>query len=427
VSERRASRLVVGLVGGSHLLNHAYMVVLAPVLGLVATEFDASIAAVGLAIGLVNAVVVLLQLPFGHVADTYSRTLVLAVSLVVGSAGVVLTALAQSYETLLAAQVVVGVGVAGHHPAHYPLLSAVTGAGERGRAYSVHAFGGAVGFAAPYAAAAATTALGGGWRLAVGVVGAAGLAYAAASLSVARGLDRDVAHPPGAAATGLGFDVLPRATADIARRARVLPRAAGDLVRHLRAAPGIAGLSLLGFLASAAAWGIRTYTPQLLVGTYGVGAPTANGLVSAMFVCGALTILGGGVLTDRVGVEPVVLGGFAALVGVAAVLASGVAGVAALALVLPLSGTISVSRPARSALADRLSARTDVGKNFALVTIGISLGGAVAPPAFGWLVGAAGAPAVFAVVAVVGVAAAGLTRWILGETARPSGAADATE
>lgn len=38
----------------------------------------------------------------------------------------------------------------------------------------------------------------------------------------------------------------------------------------------------------------------------------------------------------------------------------------------------SISPPARAKLTDRLSARGDVGKNFAVITVGIMLGNAVA-------------------------------------------------
>jgi fucose permease len=107
------------------------------------------------------------------------------------------------------------------------------------------------------------------------------------------------------------------------------------------------------------------------------------------------------------------LAGYALLATLPALLAGGAPLLLALALVVPLSGTISLSRPARSALADRLSARSDLGKNFALITVGISLGGAVAPPGFGWLIDAASVSAAFGLVAALGVVCLGLTLWLL--------------
>jgi MFS family permease len=173
------------------------------------------------------------------------------------------------------------------------------------------------------------------------------------------------------------------------------------------------GLALLSFLTSAAAWCIRTYSPQLLTGGYGLTPGTANLLVTAMLVTEAGLILLGGSLTDRFGPGTVALVGYAGLALIAALLAGTWAPLLLLVLVLPFSGTISISRPARSTLADRISARDELGKSFAVVTIGISLGGAVAPPAFGALIDLSGVGIAFGVVSVLGVLSFGLTTWLL--------------
>ncbi|MEF8855269.1 MAG: MFS transporter, partial [Haloarculaceae archaeon] len=100
--------LVVSLVGGSHVVNHMYFMLLPPITGALATDLDVSVAEVGLAIGLVGGVVTALQLPFGHLSDTRGRWPVLAVSLSFGAVGALLTATAQSYAWLLLAQGVLG-------------------------------------------------------------------------------------------------------------------------------------------------------------------------------------------------------------------------------------------------------------------------------------------------------------------------------
>jgi predicted MFS family arabinose efflux permease len=399
-------RRVVALVSGSHFVNHAYLVVLAPLVSVLAGQFDVSIAAIGLAIGVQNAVVLLLQLPFGYLSDTLSRTLVLAVSLVVGTAGVVATALAPSYEFLLLAQVLLGVGIAGHHPAHYPLLAVASSDDARGRAYSAHAFGGSVGFAAPYALVAGVFALGYSWRVAVGVLAVVGGLYTLFTLAQLPRLDDDIKRPA------------PEDRVTERPTLGSLPGRAASLVRTLAQSPGILGLTVLAFLTSAAAWCIRTYTPQLLTAGYSVPDDTANLLVSAMLVVGAGLILFGGELTDRVGPSTVVYAGYAALAVIAAALATLSLPAAALVVVLVFSGSISLSRPARSTLADRLSARSDLGKNFALVTVGISLGGTVAPPAFGYLIDTAGVATAFGVVAVVAVLSLVLVRLTLSSATR---------
>ncbi|MFB6089533.1 MAG: MFS transporter [Halobellus sp.] len=405
------TRRVVALVTGSHFVNHAYIVMLAPLVGVLAARFDVSIAAIGLAIGVQNAVILLLQLPFGYLSDAYSRTLVLAISLLAGTLGAVLTATATSYAWLIAAQLVVGVGVAGHHPAHYPLLASATADASRGRAYSVHAFGGAIGLAAPFAVVAATTALGLSWRVAIGVIGVVGALYSAVCLLGFRGVDDEITRP------GLAERPDERPTL------RSVPGRTRSLFRTLFASEGILGLTLLAFLTSVAAWTIRTYTPSLLANGYGLADGTASALTAAMLAVGAGLILAGGSLTDRVGAGPVVLAGYAALVIVAALLATLSLPLAGVAVVLLLSGSISFSRPARSTLADRLSARADLGKNFALVTIGISLGGVVAPPAFGYLIERVGLGPSFAAVAALGALSLALGWWIVRDARGPSASA----
>jgi len=141
---------------------------------------------------------------------------------------------------------------------------------------------------------------------------------------------------------------------------------------------------------------------------------TANLAVSAMLTVGAVCIFGGGWLTDRYAPGPVLVGGYAALVGVAGLLAVGTLPVlGALAVALLLSATVDASRPARAALADALSSDDDAGKNFGLLTVGISGGAAVAPPVLSVAVARLGVSAAFWAVAGLGLVAIALTAVVL--------------
>jgi len=392
--------LVVSLIGGSHFLNHAYFMLLPPIFGPLQSQLGISTAQAGLALGLVGFVVVALQLPLGYLSDTYSRRAVLALSLTVGAVGAALTATAQSYAWLLVASAVTGVGIAGHHPAHYPMLSAATEPSARGRAYSIHGFTGALGFAAPPAVVGvvSSAAIPGDWRVAIGAIAVVGALYAVGALwLVVRRVPRSVTHAPGSRSSGSRGERPPL---------RTLPRRAVAGVRATFSATAIVLLTVLWFLVSMVVWGIQAYTAPLLIGSYGVAESTANLLVSAMLVVGAVAILGGGWLTDRYGARTTVLGAIAGVIVVAATLASAVLPVAlALAVTLVFAATIKAARPALSTLGDTLSARDDLGKNFGLLTIGISGGGAVAPPVFGALSEAASIQTVFWVMAAIGVVA----------------------
>lgn len=386
-----AGSLVVGLVAGSHFVNHAYMMLLPALLPAIESDLQVTTAAIGLAIGVQGAVVTGLQLPFGQVSDRRSRELVLGVSLVGGAVGVTLTALAADYRLLLLAQAITGVGVAGHHPSHYPMLADATRQGERGRAYSVHGFTGSLGFAAPFVLAAVLLPLGFGWRVVAGAVAGGGALYAAACLwTVRRRVPASIRRP---SADG-GGDVS-------GLRAHV--------VSSLAASPAIYAMAVLALLTSVAGWGVRTYVVTLLTDGYHLPAPTATTVGAAMMVVGALAILLGGGLVDRFDPTVVLAGGFLSLTLVTAGLATGLLTPAlAAGLALPCSATVTVSRPARSTLTDVLSGRSNLGRNFALLTVGVSGGGALAPPALGALADAAGIEAVFGAIAIVGILGAAL-------------------
>jgi MFS family permease len=397
------SKLVVGLVGGSHLINHAYFMLLPPVFGPLRAELGLTDAQLGIALGTVGVVVTALQLPLGSLSDSRGRTPVLAISLAFGALGALLTATAQSYVWLLAASVVTGVGIAGHHPAHYPLIGAATTADTRGRAYSVHGFTGALGFAAPPAIVATAATFGVDWRLAIGAIAVVGAVFgAAALLTFDRYVDERITHPSVATESA-------RSTTDDS----LLTRARREL-RTVLSSPPIVALTVLWFLTSAAGWGIKQYTATLLSTGYQIPDATANFAVSTMLTVGAVVIFGGGYLTDRYSPGPVLVAGYAALVVVAGLLAIGRLPVlGALALVLILSATVDGSRPARASLADALSSDDSAGKNFGLLTIGISGGAAVAPPALSVVVARFGVTAAFAAIAVLGVVAIALTAVVL--------------
>lgn len=413
MSQREATPLVVALIAGSHLVNHAYFTLLPPVFGSLNADLGISTAQSGLALGVVGAVVVVLQLPYGYLSDAHSRSLVLALSLVVGTVGAAMTALVTSFESLLLASAVTGVGIAGHHPAHYPMLSAATEPGARGRVFSVHGFAGALGFAVPFAVVGAATTLGLSWRVGLGAIAAVGALYAVGCLVlVARNVPRHITRAPG--------------SGDRKRPALAsLPRRAVAAARSLSGATAILLLTGLWFLTSMANWGIQAYASTLLSSGYGVATGTANVVVSAMLVVGAVAILAGGWLSDRYGSQAVILGGFAALVGMTATLATGaLPAAAAIGLTLLVASTVKAGRPALSKLGDSLSAAEDLGKNFGILTIGISGGGAIGPPIFGALTDYAGIEAVFWAIAGLGVVSFAFTFVVLsaGERSVASGA-----
>ena len=393
---------VVGLVSGSQYVNHAYLVLFPPILATLSTEFDVSLTMLGIAIGVQGASNTVFQLPFGWLADARDRTVAFALSSVAGALGVLAVAVAPDFPTLLLGQVLIGVGVGGHHPAHYPLLSDATPDGLRGRAFSVYGVGGALGFATPPVMFNLFTNAGLTWRHAVGVVGAVGLLYALTATAVLRFVvDDDVTAANVAADGGDATDGEP-----------IRDRAVAA-IRALMNSPGILGLTLLALLTSTASWGVNTYAVVFLNGVYGVSSETANLALTGLFVVGAVAILLGGDLTDRIAPGPVMTASFAAVTGFVALLASGlVPGIVAVGALLGVGAARSLAGPARDGLTDDLSADDTVGTNFAVVSVGVMLGGAIAPPAFGYIVDVTGPSAAFAGIGVVALAGTLVTVWL---------------
>lgn len=399
----RETAAVVGLISGSQFVNHAYLVLFPPILGVLAAEFEVSLAMLGVALGVQGAANTLFQLPFGWLADARDRTVAFALSSVVGALGVLVIAVAPDFPTLVLGQALIGVGVAGHHPAHYPLLSDATPDALRGRAYSVYGIGGSLGFATPPALLTAAAGLGYGWRAAVGLVGVVGLGYAlVATVALWQAVSDDV--------TGANTDT----TADSDGGDESLRVRATGALRALTNSPGILGLALLALLTSTASWGVNTYAVVFLDRAYGVAPSLANLSLTGMFVVGAVAILLGGHLTDRIAPGPVMVASILAVTLFLALLATGwVPALVAVVALLGVGAARSLAGPARDGLTDDLSASDAVGTNFAVVSVGVMLGGAIAPPVFGYLVDTAGPGAAFGAIAAVALVATAVTAWLV--------------
>ena len=395
----RETGLVVGLVSGSHVVNHLYLVLFPPIMGTLAADFRVGLAALGFAMGLQAVVNTALQLPYGYLADNYDRTLTLGLCLGIGSLGAAILAVAPTFEWLLVGQIVVGIGVAGHHPAHFPLLSDATTEDLRGRAYSVHGLAGNLGFAAPPVVIVGVTALPGtSWRHAFGLMAAVGALYGLVACYVLwRHVDDAVTRPN------------PDEDPERADAASSVERLLAEARALWRARP-ILALGIVAMLASTAFWGVTSYVVVLLEEGYGVDGGIASLTLTAMFVAGAVLILVGGSLVDRFRPGPVLAAAYG-LVGLTVfVLASMVVSAPVAVATAVLAGSLgSLGLPARDKLADALSARADIGRNFAVITIGIMIGNTVAPPLFGVLIETTGYPQTFGIVGGFAVLATAAT------------------
>lgn len=392
------SKLVVGLVSGSEFINHMYLVLLPPILGLLAADFDVSLGMLGLAIGVQGLTTTVFQLPLGYVSDTYSRTMGFGLSLGFGSLGAFVTALAPTFPLLVLGQAILGIGIAGHHPSHYPLLSNAVSEDLRGRAFSIRGFAGALGFATPPALVTAVLALQGTtWRHALGVMAVIGAVYGGISFFLFRryvGSDITLPDQPSNTAE----------TAPPPLRARLV-REILDLV----SSPPVVALALLTFVMSVVSTGIRTYSVVHLTDGYGVPLDLANITLTAMFVVGAVMMLVGGYLADRFRPAAVLIGIYAVVGFLLIVFASLVVPVlVAMGVAVAVEGLRSSTSTPRDKLVDGFSTRANLGQSFAVVSVGMMVGITVAPPIFGALIDAIGLRFTFLTMAGVAFVALGL-------------------
>jgi MFS family permease len=399
----RESKLVIALVSGSEFVNHTYIVLLPPILGLLSGEFDASLGLLGLAVGARAAATAAFQLPFGYLSDRHDRLLGLGLSLGLGSLGALVTALAPSLPVLVAGQVIVGVGVAGHHPSHFPILSETVAEEYRGRVFSVRGFAGSLGFATPPVVATAVLAMPGTtWRHVVGVLALLGGAYAVVALALFRlFVDREVTLPD------------PTAIPDRDPGASLAGRVGAEL-RSIVDSPAVLALGALTFVTAVYSSGFRTYVVVHLTEGYGLSLGLANLTLTATFVGGALLMLGGGALSDRFPAGTLLVAAYAAIALLTALVASlAVPAVLAMGLAIATGGFRAGSGPPRSKLVDRFADSGALGQSFAVITVGMMLGGTVAPPLFGYLIETAGLRWAFYAMAAVMVAAVAFAVGIL--------------
>jgi MFS family permease len=411
--QSRETALVVGLISGSQFVNHVFLVLLPPILPLLSRDLDVSIALLGLALGAQALVNTVFQLPFGYLADHYDRTITLGISSVLGGVGALVTAVAPEFTVLVLGQVLLGIGVAGHHPSHYPLLSDATPDAVRGRAFAIYNFGGSLGFATPPAVITALVAIDGlTWRHAIGLLGAVGLTYGVLVTALVAWRVDDAVTAPNVETVTTGDPLTERLRSEL---------------RALVAEPGILALAVLALFATTANWGVTSYAVVFLTDAYALSLGAANLTLTGLFVVGAGAILVGGYLTDRFGGGRILILSFVGSTALVGLLATRlVPATAVVGLFLLLGGVRSVASPARDELTERLSASGTVATSFAVVTVGIMLGSTIAPPVFGYLIEWAGVQTAFYAIAGVGALSTVVTAVVVGRFADRERHASAT-
>jgi MFS family permease len=374
-------RRTLAIVSLAHTYSHISILALPPVFVLLRAEFGLSGAQLGLLVTLVSAGM-LAQIPLGEVVDRVGAKWPLVAGQALTAVGMGITAAAPSYRWLVIGAMVVGVGQAPIHPANYALVATVAPRARLGRSFSVHTFGGYLGFAiGPLLIGAAAVTV--GWRAGLGVVAAVGLAYAVVIAGLLAPLYR----------TALGAQP-------------VSPSGGGGPTYS----GAIAFLGVFFIVIAAAEKAVQAFTPLFVVDGLAAAVTTGSNALAVFFTLTAVFVLVGGLLADRtdprwnIAVATVVT---AAALGVAVEVAPTTA-VTILAVFAVAGAGFGLMFASRDRLVAQLSADDAVGRSFGFVFTADSLGGVIAPVALGVVIDLLSVSVAFAITAVTFIAAGAL-------------------
>lgn len=323
---------------------------------------------------------------FGHVSDRLSLPWLMPLGPALGGIGVALAGLAPSYALTFAAVVLSGLGVAAFHPEGSRFANYVSGA-RRARGMSLFSVGGNVGFA-------------------LGPV-------LVTPLLLTFGLH------------GTVFVVIPTGLA-AAVLLHELPRLKGfrsDLVagrvqkseEQEAWGPFVRLAGVIG-LRSFVYFGMVTFIPLYYVDVLHASKALGNTALTAMLLGGAAGTLIGGPLADRFGRRAVLVGSMT--VTPPLVVAFLLAGPALAIVFAALAGMVTIATFAVTIVMGQeyLPGRIGVASG---VTIGLSIGlGGIGAPLLGLIGDAHGLQAVFETIAVLPLAALGLTLTLPRQTPR---------
>jgi FSR family fosmidomycin resistance protein-like MFS transporter len=352
---------LVGVVSAAHFVSHYYILLLAPLLPFVRSEYGVSYTEIGLALAAFNVVSAALQTPAGFLIDWLGARILLIVGLVIGAGAFVIAGMVDSFWVLVAMFALAGVGNTVYHPADYALLSQHVPPKSIGQAFSIHTFAGMLGSSVAPASLLLMQNFW-GWRGAFIGAGILGFAVAAILLAV-----RD-----NAAAT---IQATP-------------PRASTDKSpvgwRLLVSAPILLNLFFFMLLALMSG-GVYNYSAVALGALYGTSLATANFALSGHLFMAAIGVLVGGLVATRTSRHTLVAAlGLGAIALVTLLIGNVDLGSWLVVVAMTVGGFFfGVIMPSRDMIVREITPPGSFGKVFGFVTTGFNIGGIVSPLIFG--------------------------------------------
>ena len=392
VSVRRDVR-ILGIIGSGHFLSHFYVLCLPPLFPFFKSEFGVSYAALGLLLSIRSIANGTMQVPVGFLVDRVGARAVLTTGITMMAVGIALISFVQSYWALVALVVVIGVGSSTFHPADYSLLNASIAGSKIGRAFSLHTFSGQLGTAtAPVIIIFLATLF--DWRTALVLVGLVGIAVMGVLATQWNRIQED------------------GATSKKKKTASSMPSLGPETLRGnigiLLSKPMLIFLAFYS-MTSLASGGLQAFTVVALVSLHDTPLAAASGALTGYLFASALGVLLGGVIADRTTRHDIQ----AALAFIAGALIMLVVGGVSLhftviVFALTLAGlTQGMIRPARDMMVRAAVPKGAIGRAFGFVSAGASVGGALSPVLFGWVIDLGRPEWVFYLLAIIMVLSIG--------------------
>ena len=334
-----------------------------------------------------------MQVPVGFLVDRVGARAVLTTGITMMAVGIALISFVQSYWALVALVVVIGVGSSTFHPADYSLLNASIAGSKIGRAFSLHTFSGQLGTAtAPVIIIFLATLF--DWRTALVLVGLVGIAVMGVLATQWNRIQED------------------GATSKKKKTASSMPSLGPETLRGnigiLLSKPMLIFLAFYS-MTSLASGGLQAFTVVALVSLHDTPLAAASGALTGYLFASALGVLLGGVIADRTTRHDIQ----AALAFIAGALIMLVVGGVSLhftviVFALTLAGlTQGMIRPARDMMVRAAVPKGAIGRAFGFVSAGASVGGALSPVLFGWVIDLGKPEWVFYLLAIIMVLSIG--------------------
>lgn len=376
-----SERGVTCLVSGGHFLSHLYLLAFPPLFPILVGEFHVDITSLGLSVSLIYLAQFLFQIPAGELVDRIGGKLVLVGGLFVTSGSIVLVGFADSYPWFLFFAFLTGIGQSPFHPADYALLDAAGDESSEGKRFSIHSFGGFVGFAAaPIVVSGLAEST--NWHIALFSIGTVGVLYAVLlAIGLAPIHQRKLGKATSASTDGTGDS--PFATIALLKR------------------PLIAGMFLFFLVVTVADTAIQTFTTAFAVNGLGFSAGIGNTALTVFLGVTAISVLVGGWLADRFDTFKIIGCG---LVWSALILWAGLSTDLTQISIIAIWGAagfgFGIVLPARDRITNTLSTAGTTGASFGIVYTGLPIGGVLGPIVIGWVIDSSNT--------TVGIAASGL-------------------